>query len=300
MKNALFLAALVVTTPTVRAESLKTASPRLLLLVVGDEHRLTVDATGNEAFGAEADALLQKLSAGSDQKHPFKFDLSTAQYPKFLTDIRRIAAVTTKGRVELTDLKVQLLEGCSGAQLTIASRAEGDDPGGLASLDADFPPTAKVRAVVGRSAQTAGVAKTAARAIFAAASANLSRAVRQRLAAAKVGPDSLKFAAGKFANNAAWLVWADETLKGKGGDGRTFAFAGLVDHQGKLVQTILAGTSQVGDAVLNWTPLFSVDVDGDGLEEIVGKESYYESANTFLYGSESGKAPPFQLLSDGC
>lgn len=53
-----------------------------------------------------------------------------------------------------------------------------------------------------------------------------------------------------------------------------------------------------GDSLLGWDPKFSLDLDGDGIFELVVEESHYDGGSTVMYYWKNGKRHKAVLQSD--
>lgn len=302
MLRSLIVPALVLSTSALASPGKKRSVPHLLWFSANPGQG-TVDATGNALLLPETDLLMERLTekekAKELQARKTEFTLEKADGLPSLAGRKTLTVLTPKGERKVAIKAVEISQGCSYNQLFIRTEEKSEESGGLAVLDGKFPKGTKLLRIDRRPAKETKLGPHLA-ALFQTATKDLDDNARLQMAKQGIGPEALMAVPGKFAGGATWLVFADFRTSDDSPNGpTTFTYAGLFDAKGALGKTIEPAKVGLGDGIHGWDPVFQVDLDGDGTEELVVRPSYYEGGSVEVYGA-GGAETPVKIQENGC
>lgn len=256
--------------------------------------------TGHQEFDKMSSQLSEKLGLKqTDQSRVLPREL----LPPLLQQTN-IELLTPQGRIRANIKQATLKMGCAYWQLNLQTDKEDHTQlaQGIARLGAPFPPTAKLKGITGTLGTEKAVLKIAQR-FKAWVERKLPSDVRERYQKLRMTAGDFRFERGTFGHKGKWLAWADladsESRKQDNGE-TTFRVGAILDEAGETIETLGKPSVGFGDGIGGWSPLFSIDTDGDGLEELVYSTSYYEGGSILIRHEREGKVFITTIMSDGC
>lgn len=261
---------------------------------------IVIDATGNDLVKSQIDELLTAM-ATKKGKRPGSYEIKLEDYPKFLREKKSFEMLTSDGIKKIEISKVEVSEGCSNNTLTIVAKSLGDktDKIGLAMINATIASNAKIRKIQ-NVADTNKMSQTIGKKAFEHFLAKLTLDERKSV---KFHSEKIQLFAGKFGKNSEWIAWIDEEIKGAEIEpvaDQHFSYAALFDRNGVEVESIQPAKRGLGSDFQSWRPLFAGDLDGDGIEEIIGEPYYYEGSSTIVYRFTGKMFTKEVVYSGGC
>lgn len=254
--------------------------------------KLELDVTSDAGY--PIDKLFETLTAKYKKGEAGMFDVQPEDAPEFLKGKTEVTVITSGGVKKATLGRIELSLGASATHLY--ARVDGVSAHhALVAIDATFAKTARLRDAT-EAAAAKGPPALAAK-VFAMITKSLTVKTRKALTSSRIGPTALHFVGGAFPQKARWLVWIDEPVGARDQqDFEHFVYAALVGDDGKEVFVF---QEPIVSAETWWRPLYLVDFDGDGVDELIGQPYYYEGLSVALYRWRGGKYEAFTMTGDG-
>jgi hypothetical protein len=254
-----------------------------------ENNKLEIDVT-NDA-GLPVDALFESLQKAAKNPSAVTLPVPAEQWPGALKGKKALAGATTEGAVTLTLDKAVIAIGASTYHLQLPTPATAKSPA-LVAFTAPLAAHAKLRdAQNGKDQGPKGEAQR----VFAAVVKALPAAQRKSVEGVKkLDAKQVHFVPGSFAGNGRWLAWLDAPVANDE-DMNHLIYAAILTGDGKVVDTIEAPALPMSW----WRPLYLIDADGDGADELIGQPYYYEGASVAFYRWRGGKRESFVMTGDG-
>jgi hypothetical protein len=106
---------------------------------------------------------------------------------------------------------------------------------------------------------------------------------------------------GRFRPGGRWLVWGELAWSEERARlDKSFKVGAILDTRGNTIEVVQAPLAWIGGdgAGSGWTPLFVIDFDSDGINELIANISLYEGGGVTLYQWKNGKMTPIELQFD--
>jgi hypothetical protein len=212
---------------------------------------------------------------------------------KLLPSGSEVVVLTTKGPITLKVKGVSAFAGASSNHLIVIMDGNRKLAGleGLAVINTIMPKALKLKAVAKPSRRDLRFLGKVRDEI----AAGLSKEVATILKRVRVSAKTMSMMKGKFPGGGAALISIHAAQLGEVEGMDLLSGLVLVDSSGKVVQYINAPTVQIE----HFEFLYLVDLDNNGVDEVVVKMSYYEGDYTYLLQWKNGQPVFEQVAGDG-
>lgn len=295
---------------------------QVLHVICGDDSQLTIDTTGHQYFARFNNALAERIPisqiGSSWQIVPQKLLPQSLQ-------MSRVDLLTSKGRTKAKIIEARIKYGASEVQLHLITdqKCNHDFPGGLVKLGKPLTSSAQLTRITevttatvtdGREIQVSAVtgsdpAVSKFTELFQKwVDINISDNQREIYRRLHITRSDFKLLEGRFRPGGRWLVWgelawSEERERERESLEKIFEVGAILDSKGKTIEVIRVPQAWITcpgceGAGTSWNPSFVIDLDSDGISEIVADISLYEGAGVTLYQWKNGKMTPIELQFD--
>ncbi len=277
--------------------SMSFAKP-MYVLVSPDSNHWKIEATGHEALSAEVEDIMMKQPEPKT-RGSLGYAVKRADYPPFLKNVQSLPVLTIQGIKKMTLENSAYADlGCSNSTFFAPlkesrNKAAGEFAIGL--LGGNFPARAFLKPA---QVSTGKDHKPLAEQIWLGILGKVKPSAKTLLASLKA--EQLRFVPIKM-GSAHWIVWLEESVKSKGPTkaATSVAYSGLFDGNGEIVHELVDLNESTMSAT-GWRPKMIADLNGDGIEEILGEPHYYEGASMVIMELKDGIFTKTVLTSNGC
>ena len=277
-----------------------------VLYVRTNDNYLVVDLTGHEAFSKLNSNLLEKVKPG-----PLS-EWTTVPIEMLPTplQIKTLEILTPGKRLQAKIIEAKVKYGASNASLILVSDQKssyGEIWSGIAKLGAPFPATANLKLVTDEKSDlvngiegTSPLVSEISGKFKAWIDSEIDRKSLELYNRLKISNADFRFLKGNFRPGGEWLAWGhlSYSQEREKEDLSSFMAAAILNTEGKIIETLQKPSVGMGDSLGSWVPKFHVDIDADGIEEIICGISHYEGGENVLLKWKDGKVSSIILEGD--